>query len=386
MNPLPKRQVPPPQVEDEEDLWNDLPDPVSADAEEEWEKEGDVPAGAAGSKEPGGRPSMIQFGVREWDREEMPDEEETRPGVPDARLLMDDLRVEGEGGEEMAEAAENFGRMPASVGWVVFAALTVIAVLVGTLIYMTVLSEKNPTVNPLGIKPLVIEPEVDYPEGEIIADLLSRQDEARDLFGRFVHAGSPADVRALVREVPGVYAWIEQKPKAFDVPPGWKVPADARWEVHTDVDPVFGVLTGYDAAERKFQAFVVLENGKMLLDWEATVGHGTAPFSQLVDGTGDGAKVRLWVEPSPFYPAVYPEAEYRSFRVYTRLDDAPVWAFARRGTVPERELSALFHKSMFGGDETKAAMVLLSLDRGGEGAAPNQWLITDLLHKAWVTP
>ena len=356
MNFLPKKKIPLSEPEDEEDLWKDLPDPDRKDEEDEW------------------------------GHDEMDEEETERPKPPDARLLMDDVRVEyGEVGEN-PEGAEHPGEASATVGWVVYAALTVIAVLAGTLIYMTVLSETNPEVNPLGIPPMVIEQEEEYPKGKLIADLLGRKDEARELFGRFVHAKSPADAKAMLRHVPGVDEWIQDVPKPFAVPEGWEVPQDSRWEVHTDVDPVFGVLSGYDVQGNPFQAFVVLEQGRLLLDWEATMGQGTAPFSKLVDGQGDASKVRVWIEPATFYPAVYPEKDYRSFHIYTKLEDVPVWAFARRGTVPERELAEMFHKSMFGGTVTKSAMVLISLERGPAGSPPNQWSIADVLHKSWVVP
>ncbi len=390
MNLFPKKQPIASEAEEEEHVWDELPPPSSFDAEDEWAKDGSKQTRqGAGTHGPDEQPDLddegeaVRLSVQRTEPSVLHMEiEHVSPVPPDARLSMDDLRVEDGDGDPQRAAKSHF----TTARWVFYAGLVVMVVILGALGLITILNESNPRVNPLGVPPLIIEQEEAYPMGEHIADLLARKDEAIELFGRFLHADSAGEVMGMVRPVAGIERLVGNPHRPQGLPPDWQVPADAKWDVHTDQEPVFGVLSGYYPDDRKFHAFLVLENGRLLLDWEATVGYGSVPFAKLVEGEGDAAEVRVWVEPATFYSAAFPESDYRSFKIHTSLEDPVVWAFARRGTVPEQELARIFHKSMFGGERIKASMVLLALARGAADAAPNQWLIADLLHKGWVLP
>jgi hypothetical protein len=390
MTPIPRKQPAASEVEEEEHVWDELPPPPSFDAEDEWGKEGGSESRQTpGNHEPGGEldwddeGDAVRLSMRRTEPSVLQMEmDPVSPVPPDARLLIDDLWVEEEDGDAYEPGKGHF--TPAR--WVFYSGLVVMAVILAALGFLTMLNESNPDVNPLGVPPLVIEQEEAYPMGEHIADLLARKDEAINLFGRFLQAESAAEIMGMARPMAGNARLVGHPHRPEGLPAGWQVPADARWDVHTDQAPVFGVLSGYYPDDRKFHAFFVLENGRLLLDWEATVGHGSVPFSKLVGGEGEAHQVRVWVEPATFYSAAFPESDYRSYKIHTSLDDPVVWVFARRGTVPEQELARMFHKSMFGGERIKASMVLLSLARGAAEAAPNQWLIADLLHKGWVLP
>lgn len=273
-----------------------------------------------------------------------------------------------------------------SMRWIVYSGMGIAAVIIAAMAVFTKLNESNPKINPLGITPLVIDLEEAYPLGEQIADILSRKDEAIALYQRFLHAETIGEQLNLVRNVSGIESLVKAPYRVEGVPPGWQVPPDVKWDVHTDQDPVFGVLSGYFPDDKKFHAFMTLEGGKLHLDWKATVQYSSMVFSRLVEGEGDASEMRVWVEPATFYSAAFPESEYRCYKIYSLLEDDIIWAFARRGTVEEQALVPIFHKSMFGGDESKPVMLVLALIRGPASAAPNQWLIKDLLHKAWVLP
>jgi hypothetical protein len=390
MNLFPKKKTTASKAGEEEHVWDELPPPPSFDAEDEWAKEGSKRTRqSAGTHEPEEQSDWddegeaLRLSVRRTEPSVLHMEiEPVSPVPPDARLLIDDLRLEE--ADALPHETKKMHFTPAR--WVFYAGLCVMVVILVTLGFFTMLNESNPRVNPLGIPPLIIEQEEAYPIGEHIADLLARKDEAIDLFGRFLQADSAGELLGMVRPVPGIEMLVGNPHRPEGLPPGWQVPADAKWDVHTDQDPIFGVLSGYYPDESKFHAFFLLKNGRLVLDWKATVGHGSVPFSKLVEGLGDASEVRVWVEPATFYSAAYPESDYRSYKIHRSLDDPAVWAFARRGTVPDQELARMFHKSMFGGARTKTSMVLLSLVRGPGDAAPNQWMITDLLHTAWVLP
>jgi hypothetical protein len=375
--------------EDEEHVWEDLPPPPSFDAEDDWSQESRRTSLLEREDEAeDGEGEVVRLKVKPLDgavkRLEM---QPISQAPPDARLSADDLRVEDFPNHDSQMSPYDIKAGDhGSPRWVFYAGLIVMAALIGALALFTMLNTRNPKVNPIGVPPMVIDQEVEYPMGEHIADLLARKDEAIDLFGRFLQAKSSEELLGMVRPVPHIEVLVRDHHRFSDPPSDWRIPADAKWDVHTEQQPVFGVLSGCFPDDTKFQAFMTLDDGRLLVDWKATVGYGTMPFSRLGKGEGNASEIRVWVEPATFYSAAFPEADYLSYRIHTSLYDPPVWAFARKGTVPERELARIFHKSMFGGEITKASMMVLALDRGPANAAPNQWMITDLLHNAWVLP
>jgi hypothetical protein len=390
---IPKSKSQAPANEEDAHVWDELPPPPSFDAEDEWSKEGDKVNRQKGAP----RKSVSSVILADRDSDEKAARvgfRKAEPAVrqvefepiavvpPDARLLIDDLRMEYP--DDHAVAADK-SRASAS-RWVFYTAAIVIPVIFGALALLILLDKSNPKVNPLGVPPLFIEQEEKYPRGEHIADLLARKHEAIELFGRFIRSESSEDLTGIVRLVPDKEVLVGRSLGPEGLPADWRIPADAKWDVHTDQDPVFGVLSGYYPDDRKFQAFFILENGRLWMDWKATMCYGSVSFPELVKGAGTASEVRVWVEPATFYPSAFPESDYRSFKIYTSLDDPAVWAFARRASDAEQKLASIFHKSMFGGDKINSSMVLLSLARGSAEAAPNQWLINDLLHTAWVLP
>lgn len=388
MKRIPKKRSLSSGSKDDEHVWDELEAPPSLDAAEDGEMAGRADevrvVGKTGEKlvrDGDGKARARRSWISESSVMQIEIQHES-PLPPDVRLSIKDLKVEGAGEQPDARPKS----WSSSARWVLAAGLVVMAALILSMSLLARLNKSNPKVNPLGVAPMVIEQEEEYPKGEHIADLLARKDEARSLFGRFLAAKSAEDVLGMVRPVPGLETLVARSRRPEGWAEGWKVPEDVKWDVHTDQDPVFGVLSGYDPDDRKFQAFFTLEKGRLLLDWKATVGYCSVPFSSLAGGEGDASEVRVWVEPASFYSVSFPESEYRAFKIYTTLDDPAVWAFARRGGVPEQELARMFHKSMFGDDRTKASMVVLSLARGAADTAPNQWEIAELLHRAWILP
>lgn len=390
MNLFPKKKAAASAAEAEDLLWDELPPPLSFDAEDAWAKEGSKHTlQTLDTHEPGDQSDAddetdaVLRTVRRTESSTLHMDIDYRsPMPPEARLSINDLRSEGVKGQSHETRKSHF----TAARWVLYSGLGVMAVVLASLGLLTTLNESNARVNPLGVPPMMIEQEEAYPKGEHIADLLARKDEAINLFGRFLQTDSAVKLLEIVRPVAGLEKLMTNPHRPERLPPDWQVPKDAKWDVHTDQDPVFGVLSGYYPDDGSFQVFFTLEHGRLLLDWKATTGYGSVPFSMLAEGNGDASEVRVWVEPATFYSAAFPESDYRSYKIHTSLNDPAVWAFARRGTVPEQELARMFHKSMFEKTRIKASMVLLSLARGPSDAVPNQWLIIDLLHAAWVLP
>jgi hypothetical protein len=295
---------------------------------------------------------------------------------------------EGPEGPQADAAGSEWGERSAThAAWWLCAAVGVVAVvLILAVCALQWLSEFTPDVNPIGMSTLHIEPRTVDAREERIADLLGRKEEARVLFSRFLGATSSEELRGLCRAASeGETGMPVPLPRAAgsSVP---AVPAHAKWQVHTDMDPVYGVLSGYFADDTPFQAFFVLEHGRLRLDWKATTGYSTAPFSQLVAGTGDGSEIRVWVEPSFYYSTVFPESAYHCYRFYRMIDDPACWGYVSRGSDAEKTLRRIFPKGGIVATTTKPKMVILKLNRPSDGAQPNQWSITDVLHSEWIVP
>jgi hypothetical protein len=304
-------------------------------------------------------------------------------GLPDARLSMEELRVEGAAmsGEQVGMGGEHGG-----FRWLFWTGITVTVAVFLSVVLFVFINERTPEVNPFGMDKLLQERVEEYPKGEHIADILGRKDEAMDLFARFLRAESGEEIAGMIRPVEGVDFSAGGKKLAVGIEVGWTIPEDAKWEVYTNHDPVFGVLSGFLPDDRKFQAFMILEGGRLVLDWKATTGHGSASACELLAGEGDVTEIRCWLEPGLLYSIDFPESEYAAYKVQLLWEDKPVWAYARKGSEVWEKLARMFHKSMFDGEALKPAMVTLCMEKGPAGAAGNQWVIRDLLHKSWVMP
>lgn len=295
------------------------------------------------------------------------------------------LRLTGRGeAEDWGETAKPKGL---SIAWILGCFVIVLATIALSLHYRNVLGEKDPDVNFLGMPALSIEPRDANAREEKIADLLGREDEARELFDRFLRSNSLREVMKMVRIQPGVDYLAARYSWHAPLPPGWQVPENTKWKVHSNCEPPYAVLEGFFPDESPFRGFFTLENGRLYLDWKATVAYRTASFEELSKGQGDGTEIRAWLEPAVFYTPAYPESEFDAFRIYSALDDPVVWGYVKKSSAISEQLKTRFSKSMILEDQNRGPkMYLLSMKKRNDGEASNQWLITDLLHTEWIQP
>lgn len=280
------------------------------------------------------------------------------------------------------------GRRLSSMRWLYVSASVVALLLVGAMYWMLALARQAPKVNPIGMPKLTIEPRVEEPREEHIANLLGSADAARELFGVYLRCATAAELEPLLRRDPGVMLLVERHHRLANLPRGWKVPDDSKWEVHTDHDPVYGVLSGYFPDDAPFAVFMTLEEGKLAIDWKSTSAYSTASFAKLAAGQGSGEEIRTWIEPAVYYSAGYPESEYKAYRLYGTLDDPPVWGYAKLDGEVGRQLADTFKKRLIveSGSKPKPRRYLVQLQRTSAGALPNQWEISRLLHDGWLVP
>lgn len=309
---------------------------------------------------------------------------------PHRRVSYSDLVHDPKRRLQSHEESQEWGeprRKGASTAWIVTSFVIVLLLIGLSLHYRNVIGEKDPEVNFIGMPPLSIEPREGNSREERIADLLGRQEEARELFDRFLKERHLGEVLKLVRIQPGVnylaprYHWHDPLPE------DWRVPEDAKWDVYSNATPIYGLLSGYFPDDSPFHAFVTLEKGRLYLDWKATTGYGTATFAELHKGKGDGSEIRAWIEPAAYFSPAYPESDYHAFRVYSTLGDPPVWGYVEKTSDFAEKLKNQFRKSRILEDEKPGPkMYLLSMRKRNEGEADNQWLITGILHTEWIQP
>ena len=170
------------------------------------------------------------------------------------------------------------------------------------------------------------------------------------------------------------------------LPSSWTPDADSSWNVQELAGRPYGVLEGFLPDHQKFAAYFTWQGGRLLLDWKATVGFGTASFEQLAEGKGDAAEIRGEISAAEYYSAAWPEADYRSYRLTSPDRETSIWCYVRRGEAAEGAIAPLFNQGEIIGESNSSRKITLRLVRGSPESLPNQWLIGEMLHLDWATP
>lgn len=149
--------------------------------------------------------------------------------------------------------------------------------------------------------------------------------------------------------------------------------------------PAIG-LAGRKGDFSRFDMVFVREDGQLKLDWEASEGIGDVQIADLQAGTAPaGGLVRAVVQPSTFYTAEFPEAEFRSYRLEDTAGNHFVWGFARQGSAVAAALDVEFNEGSVLLEKSAEVRATLRLGDSGKSAAKCHE-ITEMLHKGWVSP
>lgn len=158
-----------------------------------------------------------------------------------------------------------------------------------------------------------------------------------------------------------------------------------RGEVETGEYPLIR-LKGRRGDYTPFVMTFLCEGDRLVLDWEASFGIGDVQIEELRDGAAaDGAVVRAIVRPDAFYTRAFPEASFRSYHLLDASGENSVWAFAPRGSAAAAALAEIFNEGsvlFVKAGATRATLRVSRLD----GSAGQGLVITEMLHKGWVSP
>ena len=269
--------------------------------------------------------------------------------------------------------------------WLVGAGLGVIVMLLGALVALPYLNQKDESSSFEEIRKKA-EDEYLQARKALVENLLQRQDGAEQIYLDYASAPVVDEVLPLVRDSKRVAPMIRDRRDGPLVSKSWD-PGDVfQWNVFSSFERPFAALSGILPNYDEFMAYFVIEDGDLYMDWEATVGYGSATFEELAQGEGDTSKIRATIIPAVYYSPVYPEESYQSFQLISPNGEDAVWCYVERGTPGEAAITKLF----LGGDivrkDIRPHKVTLSLKRGAEESLPNQWLIDRVWHIEWVTP
>ncbi len=233
-------------------------------------------------------------------------------------------------------------------------------------------------------------PKVAAPKGakddRLLHGLLDKQPEALRIFHSYITASHVDEIVPLIRNGARMTELLRKNWKPSSIPKSWTPAADSNWAVAGHGGLAYGILQGALPDGSKFTAYFSHESDRLLLDWKATAAYGSATFAELAKNQGNPAEVRGVISRADFYTATWPEAEYQSYRLLSINEETTIWCYARRGSAANEAITPHFRKNSITGEVYDSRKITLQLERGPEGALPNQWLIGEMLYLDWVAP
>lgn len=267
--------------------------------------------------------------------------------------------------------------------WVLGNGVAIAALVVGAILALPLVNKPNAARAGSGEAKWVLETVAD---GQSMADMLSRMAEAGGVFRSFLAEPSAEAALPLVRnpeEVAELIRADRRMPKlAADVAP---LQIDS-WVACENRSLTYGILSGTLPDYSQCETYFTLRDGRLVMDWKASTAYGTADFTQLMHKQGNPAEIRGWIEATGFYSLAFPENSYQAFILASPDKQQLIWAYARRSSPVEQELTALTQGGAILKGSQEAQKATVRLAPGPGDALPGQWEIVELLHKEWIAP
>jgi hypothetical protein len=228
------------------------------------------------------------------------------------------------------------------------------------------------------------EQKLDAAEEDFVTDSGRLIAEAEAVLERYAKATSVEQALRRVRDPERVKERMQRLWQPWGGAP--LAPGEAaQGEVETGRRPSIR-LTGRRGDFAPFVLNFVREGDRLVLDWEASFGIGEVQIAELRGGAAaEGALVRAIVRPDAFYTRDFPEESFRSYQLLDAAGEIGVWAYAARDSAAAAALAETFNEGSLlleSGADTRAT---LRVSRPG-GAEAKGLVITEMLHKGWVSP
>lgn len=234
-----------------------------------------------------------------------------------------------------------------------------------------------------------MRPVEEKPEGiEELNRLLTRQPEAMQIFRAYVQAAHPDEVVPLIRDGAALNETLRKRWEPMRISSQWEPAADSGWSVTELEGHPSAILDVALPDHSRFKTYFVADKDQFLIDWKATTAYGTSTFDELKSGEGDGSEIRGEISVATFYTSVFTEAAYQSLRLMSPDGESSLWCYTATGS----DAHALIVRKLQPGsiiqdEESKGPVkITVCLERGPEGALPNQWVISQVHHFDWVSP
>lgn len=279
------------------------------------------------------------------------------------------------------------GRHNGSARWMLYVALGVICLIALTIFLSQFTSKKSVRKSDQAgvnqIKPVNVK---NRPAKELgpLGQLVSRNKQAIQIYGKYAHAEKPEDISKWI------YLSDRNLPLAKDVwnpvgaGSGWKPSDKAVWKAYQNGELVFAELQGVHQDFSKFLAVFRYEHTDLKMDWKATTGYGTAGFDELKTGQGDGSEIRGWITRSDFFTQTLSDDRYHSFILSSPDNKTSIWVYTEIGSEVDKDIMAIFATSRITGEYQTEVKVILNLERGEQQILPSQWMARNLIAANWL--
>ena len=202
----------------------------------------------------------------------------------------------------------------------------------------------------------------------------------------YARARTLDEARPVIRHAEKLGPRLSRAWKSWNVSADWAI-SDSDVISYDSVGKVpYAMITGTRPDFSRYRVFLVREDGRMQVDWEASEGLCSHSVQELNDPGLAGAEVRVDASPVAYYTLAFPEDRYRAFRLVLGESEDFIWGYVEKGSPADLAMEDIFMEKRQFSDKPASGKVRLRLRRGDGGAMANQWLILDVLHKGWVTP
>lgn len=273
-----------------------------------------------------------------------------------------------------------------STRWLLGSGAAVFAIVVTAMILLPFINKPNaPTVPRPGAQAKLAGLK-ETNETDVLRGLFTKQAEALQIFRSYITASNVDEIVPLVRDGATMTELLAKTWQPSTVQKSWSPPADSSWTLAEQNGQAYGILQGTMPDGSKFTAYFSHKNDRLQLDWKATTAYCSATFAQLEKNQGNPAEIRGVISPANFYTAVWPEADYQSYRLLSADGVTFIWCYARRDSPANESITLKLRKSNLTRKLHGSCKITLQLERGPDGAPPNQWLIGEMLHLDWISP
>ena len=221
---------------------------------------------------------------------------------------------------------------------------------------------------------------------EALDRILMKQTEAMQIYRAYSHATHIDEILPLIRDGVHLKETLRSAWQPLSITRRWSPASNSAWAVYKLSGHPCALLEGHLPDQSKYTAYFTNERNRLLLDWKATSAYGTASFKELEENTGNPDEIRGLISIAEFYSAVWPEADYQSYRFVSPDGEKSIWCYSRRDDASVAAIAELFRKGEIIEEAQTALKITLRLERGPAEALSNQWLIREMLHIDWLAP